>query len=186
MLDAALGVFAQHGYAGATFARIAARVGVSKPTLVHHFRSKDALYAEVFARALEGLGAIVASLDLNSPFPDQLDTLSVSTGRHLAANPDVARLLVHEIVGQGAALPIELRSGVGGVVCALAAFLESGMERGELPRADPGHIAMSLIGLHFLYWAAPVVAEAAVPGASIEARIEATRCHARGLCGLAI
>ena len=184
MLAVALGVFAEHGYAGATIARIAERLGVSKPTVIHHFKSKDALYTEVFAEALGSLAEIVAALDPRAPFLTQLDALSEATGRHLAQRPEAARLLVHEIVGQGNALPEELREGVGGVVRGLAIFLAAAMERGELPRDDPGQLAMSLIGLHFLYWAAPVVAEAATPGASIEARIEAARRHARGVCGV--
>jgi TetR/AcrR family transcriptional regulator, transcriptional repressor of bet genes len=41
-------VLADHGYAGATIARIAARVGVAPGLIHHHFRSKDELLEGMF------------------------------------------------------------------------------------------------------------------------------------------
>lgn len=58
---AAAALFADHGYAGATTARIAARAGVSEGIVFHHFRTKRELFARVvddygreFVRAMFG------------------------------------------------------------------------------------------------------------------------------------
>ena len=47
--SAAAALFAEHGYAGATTARIAERAGVSEGIVFHHFRSKRELFREVVA-----------------------------------------------------------------------------------------------------------------------------------------
>jgi AcrR family transcriptional regulator len=48
LLDAAMAVLVEHGYAGTTTQRVQERVGVSRGALLHHFGSK----AELFAAAV--------------------------------------------------------------------------------------------------------------------------------------
>ena len=50
LLDAALAEFAAHGRAGARTSAIAARAGVNKQLISHHFGGKDGLYAALVAR----------------------------------------------------------------------------------------------------------------------------------------
>ena len=50
ILDTALGVFAASGYRAASIRDIAAKCGISHPTLLYHFPSKAALLMEVLSR----------------------------------------------------------------------------------------------------------------------------------------
>lgn len=50
ILEAALEVFAERGYAGTTIGEISKRVGMSQAGLLHHFPTKDALLLEVIAQ----------------------------------------------------------------------------------------------------------------------------------------
>src|SRR5688572_32430565 len=51
LLEAALQVYAESGYRGATTRRIATAAGVNEITLFRHFGSKDALIREAISRA---------------------------------------------------------------------------------------------------------------------------------------
>lgn len=53
VLDAAAELMGAHGYAHTTMDQIAERVGISKPTLYQHFRSKNAIVEGVMLRNQE-------------------------------------------------------------------------------------------------------------------------------------
>jgi len=156
ILDVATSAFAELGFAGASMEEIANRVGIRKSSLFHHVGSKEALYQEVFDRLVVDLGSIVAGAGLDDPeatWLDRLDRLSVAVPRYLGASPAAARLLVREFLDRAPRLPATSAAGVLAVLEATAAFLDAGMELGVIARADPRHLALSIAGLHLLYFA---------------------------------
>lgn len=58
ILDAAERLFAEKGFLGASLSDIVAEVGIAKPSLIHHFATKERLYAAV----LERIGASLLPL----------------------------------------------------------------------------------------------------------------------------
>jgi TetR/AcrR family transcriptional regulator len=54
VLDAALELFARHGFADTSLRDISRQSGVSHPLILHHFGSKEELYSAVKRRVVEG------------------------------------------------------------------------------------------------------------------------------------
>lgn len=63
ILDAATAVLSQKGYDLMTMDDVAGAVGISKPSLYKHFKSKEELVSEALIRLLDGALAYVAALD---------------------------------------------------------------------------------------------------------------------------
>lgn len=109
ILDTAQDLMQTRGYSAMSFQDIAERVGIRKPSIVHHFPSKSALgeavlrrYRETFAERLEDQGA--------DPERDPWAVLEV----YLAPFLDVARTddkvcLFGAMSGEGVALPEAMR-----------------------------------------------------------------------------
>lgn len=49
IIDAALELLAEQGYAGASLRKVAAKVGIAQPSLYHYFRTKEDLVEQVLA-----------------------------------------------------------------------------------------------------------------------------------------
>jgi AcrR family transcriptional regulator len=86
VLDAAVELFAQHGYDGTSVSQVITRAGVAKGGFYHHFASKEALlyevYGDLIGRQLEGMDEIL--------------------GRRLSP-ADTLRALIHDLVTTTAA-----------------------------------------------------------------------------------
>lgn len=63
ILDAATAVLSQKGYDLMTMDDVAGAVGISKPSLYKHFKSKEELVGEALIRLLDGALEYVAALD---------------------------------------------------------------------------------------------------------------------------
>ncbi len=76
ILDAAEKRLAQAGPAGIRLQEVAKDVGVSHPTVLHHFGDRDSLVQAVVERALDSLHvSLLAALAGSMPGPNQVDEL---------------------------------------------------------------------------------------------------------------
>src|SRR5688572_14163745 len=99
VLAAAEEVFAAHGFARATLADIGGRAGISRPSLLYHFPTKEALYAEVVTRTFGRLAALLGqAMDGEAPFPVRVERLVRAFSGFLEAEPDHARIVVRELL----------------------------------------------------------------------------------------
>lgn len=124
VLAAAEEVFAAAGLAGATLADIGARAGISRPSLLYHFPTKEALYAEVVARTFRRLALVLAeAMEAPAPFPARVERLVRSFAAFLGEHRHHARLVVRELLeddGPGAAI---VREQIVPLLDAVLAFL---------------------------------------------------------------
>lgn len=85
ILTAALRIIAENGYTGATVQQVADAVGLSKPGVLHHFGSRDALFTAVLERRDE-----IDEREFN-PGDDMVASL-IGTVRHNATVPGLVAL----------------------------------------------------------------------------------------------
>lgn len=100
VLQAAEVEFGEAGFVAARLEDIASRAGITRPSLFYHFASKEQLYAEVVHRAFAGLrGALEAGFVAPLPFEERLDRTVLSYLDFLQAHPQLAAILLREVIG---------------------------------------------------------------------------------------
>jgi TetR/AcrR family transcriptional regulator len=144
ILDAALDVFAVHGFAGATVDRIADAAGMSKPNLLYYFSGKEEMHAALLDRLLESWIEPLRAID---PEGDPIQEIRAYLRRKLAMareRPHESRLFAQEVL-QGAP-----RTGatLAGPICALveekAAVIAGWIAAGRLAPVEPRHLIFAI------------------------------------------
>lgn len=147
ILDAALDVFSQHGFRGATLDQIADVAGLSKPNLLYYFPSKEAVHTALLSRLLD---TWLDPLRAMNPAGEPLAEILAYVRRKLELSRDFpreSRLFANEIL-QGAprimpAIEGELKS----LVDSSAAVLTGWMDEGRIARMPPHHLIFSIWAL---------------------------------------
>jgi AcrR family transcriptional regulator len=101
IVDRAAGLFARGGFAKTSVQDVADAVGLSKAGLLHHFPSKDALWAAVLAQA-EALGRQVLEQVVELPLGADRDRRAVDVLVDVAlAHPGLVALLLAPVTQAG-------------------------------------------------------------------------------------
>ena len=99
VLDAALDEFAGRGFDGARLQDIAERAGITRPSLLYHFASKEQLYTATLARAASQLSEMILSaIGANGSFADRVHFLVEGFLEFAGAHPRVCRLLLRTVI----------------------------------------------------------------------------------------
>ena len=86
IMTAALEVFSQHGYRGATLDQIAEAAGMSKPNLIYYFDGKEAIHVAVLNALMDEWLAPLAEMD---PEGDPLQEILGYIRRKMEIKPQV-------------------------------------------------------------------------------------------------
>lgn len=100
VLQAAEVEFGTAGFVAARLEDIAARAGITRPSLFYHFASKEQLYASVVHRAFAGLrDALLAAFTAPLPFEERFEATVAAYLEFLQAHPQLAAILLREVIG---------------------------------------------------------------------------------------
>ena len=144
ILEAALEVFSQHGFRGATIDQIAEGAGMSKPNLLYYFRSKEDIHVTLMQRLLDTWLAPLRELD---DVGDPMTELRLYIRRKLEMARDYpreSRLFANEIL-QGAPRILPMIEGeLKQLVDEKAEIVTGWMRAGRIARTDPYHLIFSI------------------------------------------
>ena len=160
ILDVAEALFARRGLTGVGLREVAARSGLGKSSLFHHFRSKSELYLAVLQRVFERLDEALAPSVAASGDPfARLVAATDALIDALAEHPTTARLLLRGLFEDDehpseaqAALQSAERS-VDRLVARLDGLIREGIASGAFRSASPGHVLQTLIGATVYHFA---------------------------------
>ena len=94
LLQSALRLFTQKGYASTTVREIVAETGVSKPVLYYYFENKEGIYRELMQRFLTSMDSIFDNAPAaDKPIREQLFQLAEKMFVIAVQNRDALRLL---------------------------------------------------------------------------------------------
>lgn len=102
VLEAAVPLFARHGFAGTSVRMIAADAGVNVATLAYHFSDKDGLYRAVVQRLHEDLAAEFPSLPAARSPDEVLRAVLEAAWAFCLAHREHNRLLLRHVLDAGA------------------------------------------------------------------------------------
>ena len=150
IIAAALGVFAEKGFAGARMEEIARRAGISKGTLYLYFETKEdmfrAVVREVVVPNIEAVQKAVIAADL--PLPAMIRTLLPRFAEIATTVPVGA--VAKMVIGESRNFPELARVWHDEVIFKaiglIAGVVERAQERGEIRPGDPRTHAFSIMG----------------------------------------
>lgn len=153
ILDEALACFAQAGYEGTSLNDIAAGVGIRRPSLLHHFASKEALYQEVFEHLLsDWFERLTAAISLPQTGWAKVEVVLRTGFRFFADNPSYVRMVRREAIDGGQHLAIDLASVLRPMFDLAATYFEREMANGVFTPQDARQLLITGYGALLSYF----------------------------------
>lgn len=152
ILEAARGEFALHGY-GARLQDIAERAGLTHPTLLYHFKSKERLYAAVIEQAMLDWAEMTSQVVAVAPVGfDRVAALVRAGMEFFATHADFVVIWRREAIEGGGRLEGAMAEHMRPFLDRAIAFLEREMAAGRLREHDPSELMQIVYGAVSTYF----------------------------------
>lgn len=177
ILDEALRCFAERGYEGTSLNDIAAGVGIRRPSLLHHFGSKEVLYGDVFERILsEWLERLDVAVAERAAGWDKVELVIRSGFELFAENPDYVRIMRREALDGGAHLGVDLAAVLKPYVDEASRWFDEQMDDGVFRRHEPRQLLITGYGAVLTYFSDAPFIDGLIEGSALTADKIAEHC----------
>lgn len=149
ILDAALDLFSERSFEGATTREIAALAGVTQPLLNYHFSSKDELWRAAASRLFEALNAAMSERAQGLRGVDDLTTARLLVREFVffsAAHPQLHRIITQECKSDGPRMDWLVEHYTRPLYETTVALFERLVKAGLAPAIPAPHIYYLLTG----------------------------------------
>jgi AcrR family transcriptional regulator len=151
--DAAIKVFAHHGYHQATMEQIADSLGMVKGSLYFYCSGKEDLYSKAVKYALEQWQArVFTAAEQENDIVQKLVTLAVRSNDYLSENDDLRTIIINDPQIQTLTPSEERYPNIGvDTYNALKKILEQGIAEGKFRSVDVEHLIGFIYSIHCMF-----------------------------------
>jgi len=149
LMKAALQLFTEKGYAGASTREIVESCGVTKPTLYYHFGSKDHLYRSILKEIFNRFNRDVVRIS-SEILPPRTKLLKVIRFYldHCRESPREVKLILMAIYQTDPSLPdVDIGTIGRPMVESIAGIIREGEDAGAFKAGDPLRLSLHLLGM---------------------------------------
>ena len=149
VMKAAIGLFAEKGYASASVREIVEIAGVTKPALYYYFNNKEGLFFAILNWAEEWLEIVLSDV-LKSPGAvlERLVKLTHLMRKAAKQEPALFRMIHHLVLGTPQGAPaFDYHRYYRRIIETLKQIYLEGVARNEMKKEDPEQVAILLFSL---------------------------------------
>lgn len=146
IFEAAINIFSNCGYNGATMDDIALKAGVAKGTLYYHFKSKEDIFNFTISEGMNIIKEEIEAIIFIEQNPiEKLKALCRIELKVVYNNRDFFKVVMSQLWGQESRQQ-ELREALHNYIKYFEKFIEPAMAGGFIKKAEPSFVAYSIFG----------------------------------------